>query len=326
MRRQLATLGSSCLLACVLHGADAHADPSSDRQSAAEQLFIEGRKLLDRGHVDEACTKLARSQELDPSAGTLLNLADCYERSGKLASAWTAFREAMSAASDRRRSDWERLAAKRADALEPRIARLVVNVEGPPPEGLEIRCDGAIVGAGALGTPIPKDFGRHVVEATAPHKRPWRTETSLVAPGLVRVVVPPLEAAPEPMPRIAAPLPTRLETPVEPSRGATQRTVGLVAGGVGLAALGAGAVFGLVANTTLDDAKAVCPSYPQRGPGCAEAEAQASVDDARRMATLSTVGVIAGAALLATGAVLYFTSPRARAHGEAKTPAFLIRF
>src|SRR4051812_25793931 len=68
--------------------------PSASAIAEAQVLFTEGRRLVTEGRYAEACAKLAESQRLDPSAGAQLNLADCYERSGQTASAWTVFREA----------------------------------------------------------------------------------------------------------------------------------------------------------------------------------------------------------------------------------------
>jgi serine/threonine-protein kinase len=83
--------------------------------------------------------------------------------------------------------------------------------------------------------------------------------------------------------------------------------VGLVLGGAGVIAIGAGAFFGLKASSTYDDALALCnPSNQckQRGLDLA--------DDATSQATVSTIAFVAGGVLLAGGAVLYLTAPRAR--------------
>ena len=83
-----------------------------------------------------------------------------------------------------------------------------------------------------------------------------------------------------------------------------QRTLALVAGGAGVAGLGLGVVFGLVASSSWNNAKGEC------GTGCTPTSpAQADKNSASSQATLSTVGFIAGGVLVAGAAVLWFTAP-----------------
>ncbi|HEU4534580.1 MAG TPA: tetratricopeptide repeat protein, partial [Polyangiaceae bacterium] len=77
MRGAAAALAAALVLAA---GGPARANETSDR---AEALFREGREAMKRGDLDEACPKFSESQELDPSAGTLLNLALCEQRKGE---------------------------------------------------------------------------------------------------------------------------------------------------------------------------------------------------------------------------------------------------
>src|SRR5437762_4686516 len=97
-------------------------------RTAAETLFIEAKKLMEAKRFDEACPKFADSQRLDPGVGTLLNLALCYERQGKVASAWSTYRDAASAARTAGQADRENMARQRASALEPRLSRLTVAI------------------------------------------------------------------------------------------------------------------------------------------------------------------------------------------------------
>ncbi len=89
------------------------------------------------------------------------------------------------------------------------------------------------------------------------------------------------------------------------------RTVGWVLGGVGVAGLGAGAVFGALAIG--DKSSAHCT-----GSICANTDA---LNNARSAATGANVGLIAGGALLATGAALVLFAPRSR---EASAPVAVI--
>jgi hypothetical protein len=83
-----------------------------------------------------------------------------------------------------------------------------------------------------------------------------------------------------------------------------QRVVALVAGGVGVAGLAAGGVFGVMAMQKKQEAEKVCPhDCPDQG----------GVDKwhtATTFGTVSTIAFAAGGALVAGAAVLWFTSPK----------------
>src|SRR5438552_13565446 len=111
---------------------------------AAEALFDEGRRLMAEGKAAEACPKFADSQRIDPSPGTLLNLASCYEKVDRPASAWATYREAASLAASTGRQDLVATAQRHADALSPKLARLSVSAASPP-AGLAVALDGVTV-------------------------------------------------------------------------------------------------------------------------------------------------------------------------------------
>ncbi|HEX2686885.1 MAG TPA: choice-of-anchor D domain-containing protein, partial [Kofleriaceae bacterium] len=79
---------------------------------AAEETFTQGRELLKQGKYAEACTAFEQSQRLDPQFGTQYNIAGCYEKTGKLATAWNLYRAlARSDTNPTRRSKSAALAA-----------------------------------------------------------------------------------------------------------------------------------------------------------------------------------------------------------------------
>jgi hypothetical protein len=64
---------------------------AQNKNADAEKLFDEGKALMKEHKLDEACSKFEQSDKLDPGVGNELWLADCYERSGKLAEAYKQF-------------------------------------------------------------------------------------------------------------------------------------------------------------------------------------------------------------------------------------------
>src|SRR5688500_15771928 len=115
------------LCAGYLGSRTSHADTARN-PVAAQALYDEARRLVDAGKVDEACPKFKASYELEPGGGTLLNLADCYEKQGKLALAWSTFKEALVAAQRDGRSERVEYANQHIGKLEARLARLTVHV------------------------------------------------------------------------------------------------------------------------------------------------------------------------------------------------------
>jgi hypothetical protein len=100
----------------------------------------------------------------------------------------------------------------------------------------------------------------------------------------------------------------------------TQKIVGLVTGGVGVVGLALGAVFGLMSTSAWNNAKSACGGNPSL---CTDVPSgQSDRSTALSEATVSTVGFVAGGALLATGAVLFLTGgSRESATGLAFAPA-----
>ena len=116
------------LTAFLLLPVVASAQADAQQKAAAESLFDEGKQLLSQGQYESACRRFEQSQEIDPGVGTLLYLGDCYERSGRPASAWATFREASSAALAAGQADRGRMADERA-------ARNFAPGGAPDPEG-----------------------------------------------------------------------------------------------------------------------------------------------------------------------------------------------
>src|SRR5690606_29844380 len=113
------------------------------------------------------------SHKLAPAIGTLLNLADCYEKNNQLASAWARFHEAIALAQRLGRANRERTARERAERLEPRLIKMTISSRA---SGIDVKLDGNAIDPAVLGTPIPVDAGKHTIEASAKGKKPFSTE------------------------------------------------------------------------------------------------------------------------------------------------------
>src|SRR5262245_63210105 len=67
--------------------------PCRAGDAGAEALFRAGREAAEKGDYASACARFEESHRLEPAAGTVFNLADCYEKRGQVASAWQRYRE-----------------------------------------------------------------------------------------------------------------------------------------------------------------------------------------------------------------------------------------
>lgn len=266
-------------------------------RAAAEALFQEGRQYIARGELEPGCRKLAESQRRDPAIGTLLNLGDCYDRLGRSASAWTQFRAASKMA--RAVGDAPRAgeADRRAAVLEPKLHRLRIVVPASQPKGLVVTRDGVVVGVPVYGSALPVDPGEHSIEASAPGMQKWITTIRCNGSGrALEVSIPQLK-------------PERRES----SEGGwpAQRWVALAVGGAGVVGVGVGTAYWLRSSSTWKEAQARCP-----GNTCPDARDVSLEQDARREASVATVGVSLGIAALGVGGALWLTAPAAETPGS----------
>jgi hypothetical protein len=285
----------------------------ANNRVAAESLFREARKLLDQGQYEQACEKLAASQRLDPAVGTLLNLGRCYEKLGRTASAWGAYREAAASAHASGQADRLKSARAAADAVEPKLARLTIVVP-PTVSALQptIERNGQGVPPELWGIAVPIDPGDQTIVARAPDKKPWTTRVSVEAKGAQTVTVAELEAdaaAAAPAAPATEPVTTPPATPLPNDTGRsgwnTQKTIAVVLGGVGVAGVAVGVIQGLKFKSKKDDADDICPgNCPEPG----YSQSIALRDDAESARTVAIVGGAVGGASLIAAAVLWFTA------------------
>nr|HEX4314665.1 tetratricopeptide repeat protein [Kofleriaceae bacterium] len=196
---------------------------------AAEALFDEGRALLDAGKLNEACERFDQSLAKDPNAvGTLVNVAKCQARLGKIASAVATFTSARDHAREQHADPYMAVAQENIDKLLPfvphlslgfadRAADLVVTVDDHPV-------------ALAASADITLDPGPHDLVVKEPGHRPYRERFTIAKKDRLTRNIPALDGLGE--------FPT-----------------GLVVTAGGGALVVTGLVLGLVARSHYNDAK-----------------------------------------------------------------------
>ncbi|NUQ73901.1 MAG: hypothetical protein HUU21_10115 [Polyangiaceae bacterium] len=260
--------------------AAAFAQPTVMDKLKSEKLFREGKKLYDDGKYNEACEALAKSDELDPTIGTIGLLSACREKQGDLVAAWKGYLETKRRA-EAKRDDRASFAAEQADALKARLSKLTITSRGGELD-LEVVRDGETLPASLLGAPVPVNPGDHAILARIPGAGEWKAQVTLKEGEARTVEIPPLRAS---------------------SGGSSgpPRWLAYVVGGVGLLGIGAGAAAGVVAMSSNEDSmvKSICPPTARLCP---------ERDTAFTAATVSTVAFIAGGVGVGAGVVLFFVS------------------
>jgi hypothetical protein len=313
--------------------ARARAEASAAQKAAAESLFDDALKAMKSARYADACPKLEESERIDPGIGTLLYLGECYEKTGRSASAWATFREAASSAQAKGEAERARIATSRADRLQPGLSRLTVVVapETAQLSGLRVTRDNVPLEGSLFGVAIPVDPGKYHVVASADGYEPYQTEIEVSANADQKTLqIPALKPAPKAAGGVAAAGSTEPASGSSPSSGenltnqptpgptgdsgptssgvSSARAAAFVTGAIGIVGLGVGSYFGVRAISKNSDAESFCP----RGDKCDDQRGVDLTNQAKSAAVASNITIAVGAAFVVAGVVLYLTSEPAR--------------
>ncbi len=276
---------AATLACCGVWAGPAAAQTDADKEHAT-QLFEQGLAHLDRGDTERACGLFEQAFDLVPGIGIQYQLAACFEKLGRTASAHRHFVEVAEVARRAGQDDRAKVAGDRAAALEPRLSKLVVKVDQPV-AGLTIRYNDTELPRAKWSTPIAVDPGRYLLRAEAPGFDAWMEERDLSVEGnTVTVRVPPFS--------------TPGDEGDDDGGGSWTpwHTAGVVAAAVGVAAMGASIGVAVAAKSKDDEAAEHCD-----GSGC-DPEGIALNEDARALGDAGTGLFIGGAVVAAAGAGL----------------------
>jgi len=327
MSRKLRTYAT--LLACgtsTLVPAHARAEAGAAQKAAAESLFDDALKAMKGGRYADACPKLEESERIDPGIGTLLYLGECYEKTGRSASAWATFREAASSAQAKGETERARVAAGRADRLQAGLSKLTISVapETAQLTGLRVTRDNATIEPSLFGLAIPVDPGKYHVAVSADGYEAFQAEIDVSANADVKSLqIPALKALPQAVGAPPAPLPSTgassasvaatpssanptatNDTGVSAEKASGARTAAYVTGAIGIVGLGIGSYFGVHAISKNSDAESFCAA----GKTCTDERGVSLTNDAKHAAVAANIAITAGAAFVIAGLVLYLTS------------------
>jgi hypothetical protein len=214
---------------------------SSPDAATAEALFLKARRAMEAGSYREACQAFAESQRIDPAAGTLMNLATCEEKVGKLASAWEHWKESLDVLAPT--DDRVVYARSRVEALEKALPHLTVDLSPADPSARVFRDDVELRPV-SRGVSLPVDPGGHVVTVAAPGRGTERFTVSIAEGQERRIEV---HAGP-------------VESAASDVRDRWRVALGWGLGGVGIAGFVAAAVTGALVAHDKATVDASCPN------------------------------------------------------------------
>ena len=216
-------------------------------------------------------------------------------------------------------TDRSRVAATRADRLQPSLSKLTLNVvpETARLATLRVTREGVPLASTLFGVAIPVDPGKYHIVASADGYLSHEADIEVLAnadnkaleiPALVASATPAAAAvaatANATTTQASTAVPPENPEPAGSSGGNGLRTAAYVTGALGVVSLGIGTYFGVKAISKNNDAKEHCPG----GNICNDPAGESLTNDAQSAATVSNITIAVGAAFVVAGVVLYVTS------------------
>ncbi len=268
-------------------GADPQPGTSDPQLAKADQLFAEA-KALEASNLPEACSKFAESLHYNPAAiGTLLNVALCDEKLGRIASAVVRFTEARDRAREQGLPEHLRAAEDHLATLQPQVPHLAIRLTQQLAD-TKVVVDDRVIAPDTLGD-IPLDPGSHAITVSAPDRLPHRATVTIEPAEHKAIVIPAL---------------ARSITVTSSWRRIGQ--ISTVAGGAAFGTSIGLAFYGRhIYRQQFPDH---CGTNSTGGTSC-DSTGQPKVDKARTYGNVATVVGGIGLAVAAAGAVIWYLAP-----------------
>lgn len=310
MRHRALALGlaSTLSISLVAPGVLAQDQPQAENVAAARSLGLQGIKLADAGDCRGAIEKLSRAESLYHAPTILGRLGECQVQIGQIVLGTEnlnrVVREQLAPNAPKAFRDAQERAKGVLNSALPKIAHLTVKVE-PADAKPQVSVAGAPIPAALIGVERPTDPGTHEITVSAPGYLEQKTSVTLAEGGTQEVAIklekdPNAIETPPPPPPEAAVVTTTNAPPPSDTAPKKDNTLAFVALGVGGAGLLVGGITGFLALGKKSDLEGCvserCPSSQKD-----------TLDSARSMATVSTVGFAVGFVGVGVGVVLLLT-------------------
>jgi hypothetical protein len=336
IRRDFAvTISMTWVLVSLTVTASTRAQQAEDPNvvAGARALAVEGVKLAQDGHCDDAIDKLERAEQLRHSAIVLEQLGECYIEKGRFVEGAEAMRSVLREGQPENASEALKKANANArtmlDAAKGKIATLTITVEAAGSAQPTVEIDGQAIPAALIGAARPTDPGDHTIEASAPAHLPARRRVTLtpgqndtVAFTLVADPNASAKAKPAPVASAEAPAapaaqgtPTPATSPAATEPGASNHLPAYIAWSVGGAALAVGIGYGWVAMNQKSDLDKVCPGHR-----CPPTQTE-RLDAAKANGVISSVAFGVGLGAAVAGGLLFFLADGGAAEEPQPTAA-----
>jgi tetratricopeptide (TPR) repeat protein len=271
----------------------------------ARSVAVTGREAFNAGDYETALTLFRKAYSLYAAPTVVLYEARTLEKMGHMIEALDAYsRTALIPVPSNAPAQFaEAIAAahEEGEALRARIPTLEISIRGAlaSDPDLFVTINGRAMNAAELGRPQRLNPGTYRIVGSIGADRRATADLTLLPSQKRRVE---LTLSPQPQLSASAAATTPIDTaPVEHGH---IPVIAYVAGGVGVAGIGAGVITGMLANHKYEQAEQLCEDHrcPAGTPGLD------AVDAFRTWRMVSSISYGVGAAGIAAGVVLWLTA------------------
>jgi hypothetical protein len=260
----------------------------------ADKLFEEGVALRDT-NLQQSCEKFSQSLQKNPQAiGTLLNVALCDEKLGRIASAVKHFSEALDRAKEGNLADYAAEAQSKIDKLKPDLPHVTIKLLGVRHNGTRVLIGDQVIPSDKLdGAKVAVDPGELLIIVTAPGRVTYETRMMIQKKEEKPIEVPELKEA----------------VVVKSSR----KTIGIITTVSGGALAATGIVLSLYARNKYNDqfeSQGGAPPACDKTTKTCSPDGQSNTEQAITYGNVATVVGIVGVAAIGVGLYLWISAPK----------------